>query len=340
MNRQPYVTWFLLLAFGIVFVRFGLHDPTIPRLLAAGADHGGLIAAGEVWRLVSAAFVHIGLLHLAFNAYFLYRIGPWLETVLGPGPFLVLFLVTAAGGNMLAAWVYPPFFVSAGASTSMFGFLGAAIALRARSGQRLTDLFRDPFGRQLISVTVINFAIGFAIPQISNSAHLGGFLSGLVLGACFLVEQGERSHARRTASLPVKAGWLLVGAAALLYTHRPYLHRWFQVRTAWFARGERAVRLDRALARRGVDERTLEFLRVMREMRGLAAAAGDRRGLGTQVRRRMWTLHRRLAGGLADPASVGIDPAVFGPFLAAVDRDPARALRALPEDPWRPPPAD
>lgn len=162
-------------------VGLGLNGSQDTRvLLFFGALQNRLVAQGEYFRLVTSMFLHIGLLHLAFNSYALYLLGQDVESLYGTRRFLVIYLLSGIGGS-LASFVLGSARVSAGASGAIFGLIGAAIAYfyvhRRTYGQ---------FGRMrlqsLLVLAGINLVLGFTVPGINNLAHLGGLFFGLALG--------------------------------------------------------------------------------------------------------------------------------------------------------------
>ena len=158
---------------------------------AGGADLFGILAldkprlaAGEWWRLVSPVLVHGSLLHLLFNMYFLYLVGPLVEQLYGSFRFLVLYALTAAAGSA-ASFLFGGPFQSVGASGAIFGLCGVLLAVSLIHRPVL-----DRRGRALMSqiggLVVLNLVIGFGFDAlgapIDNAAHVGGLLAGLWLG--------------------------------------------------------------------------------------------------------------------------------------------------------------
>lgn len=201
-------TYFLLAINIGVFLWMVVHgvsprNPTIDQLKFFGANSADLVVnQGEWWRLLTAIFVHIGLLHIATNMWCLWNLGLLGEPLLGPLGLIAVYILTGVSGNLLSiAWdvamahqhSLPLVVVSgvgAGASGAVFGIAGILIILL--SNRRLPI----PWGElQRLRTSVVRFAginlvIGAStmlpIPGISiridNSAHLGGFLAGLALG--------------------------------------------------------------------------------------------------------------------------------------------------------------
>lgn len=144
-------------------------------LVAWGADVPLLVAQGEWWRLVSAIFIHIGIIHLLFNSYALMFIGPLLEELLGKERFLVFYLVTGVVGFAISNWYYPPLLVTAGASGAVFGMIAMAAVLSRRWGSWSRIL-----QQQLVHWIIYAFVFGILIGA-NNAAHLGGALAGAAL---------------------------------------------------------------------------------------------------------------------------------------------------------------
>lgn len=129
---------------------------------------------GEWWRLLTAAFLHLSILHILFNMYVLYLIGPELEALFGHVRFLIVYLLAAVGGS-IASFAFGPFLVpSAGASGAIFGLMAALIV----AGHSLR---RDV--TQVIVLLGVNIVIGFLVPNIDWRAHLGGAVVGAAAAA-------------------------------------------------------------------------------------------------------------------------------------------------------------
>jgi len=134
----------------------------------------GIAVQGEWYRLITAAFLHGGLLHIGFNMYVLYLLGPVLERALGSARFLLLYLMAALGGSVASYATSAPNTLSVGASGAVFGLMAALLVVGRR--------FRHDVG-QVAMLLAINFAIGFIIPGIDWRAHLGGALTGAAMAA-------------------------------------------------------------------------------------------------------------------------------------------------------------
>ena len=154
------------------------------------------VASGEVWRLLTAAFLHGGVLHLLLNMYAVYLFGPQLESAFGRARFLVLYVVSALGGSAASYTFSSPLTPSLGASGAVFGLLGASLVVSRKLGRDASFLY---------VLLAVNLAFGFVAANIDWKAHLGGLAAG-ALTAIALV---YAPRARRTL---VQA----VGAAAVV----------------------------------------------------------------------------------------------------------------------------
>lgn len=182
---EPPATVLLLAANGVLWLveelSGGSRDPGVA--LAHGALTLRHLRAGQWYRLVTAMFLHFGLMHLLCNLWALYALGPSLEMFFGLRLYLLLYLLSGVAGNLLTAWRDARTgrtTVSAGASGAVFGLLGAYLALALLPATRHSvDLF------SLLYILGLNLAIGIASPAINMAAHLGGLLAGLLLSLLF-----------------------------------------------------------------------------------------------------------------------------------------------------------
>lgn len=151
------------------------------------ADNALLVAVNdEYYRMITAAFLHGSVLHLAFNMFALYSIGSQLEEGIGSGRFLALYGLSALGCSALSHFIGEPAQFSVGASGAVFGILGAYFVV-ARD--------RGIDARQIGGLILINLLIGAAVPHIDNAGHVGGLLTGGALGFAYV--WAERQPARR-----------------------------------------------------------------------------------------------------------------------------------------------
>lgn len=145
------------------------------------------VARGEWYRLLSVVLVHGGVLHLFFNMYALYILGPLVEGIWGTKSFAVFYVLAALAGSTASFLTNP--IPAVGASGAIFGLIGVVFA-GTRAHHPVLDVRARAIVRQLGTLIVLNLAIGFlAAGQIDNAAHIGGFIAGLWLG--FVVPPGR-----------------------------------------------------------------------------------------------------------------------------------------------------
>ncbi len=181
------------------------------ELLRRFASVNPVIADGEWWRVLTAAFLHGGLMHLLFNMYALYLFGPELESKVGSVPFALLYLAAAAGGGAASFLLGPDNQIAVGASGAIFGLFGAwlfvAYRLRQSAGGRYLL-------NQLGVILVINLALPLLIPNIDWRAHVGGLVTGVAVSALWSSLAVGRADA--VARRMVIAGTVLLGLIALV----------------------------------------------------------------------------------------------------------------------------
>ncbi|MDR3587018.1 MAG: rhomboid family intramembrane serine protease [Desulfosporosinus sp.] len=148
-------------------------------LIEFGAKVNSLIQAGQVWRLLASTFIHIGIIHLVFNLYALWALGPVTEESFGHRQFLMIYILSGLGGS-IASFLFSTA-LSAGASGSIFGLLGALLYY----SYKRPSLWKSGLGMNLVIIIIVNFGFGLSQPGIDNYAHLGGLLTG-TLSSVFL----------------------------------------------------------------------------------------------------------------------------------------------------------
>jgi membrane associated rhomboid family serine protease len=166
---------------------------------------GPAVAQGDWWRLITSAFLHGSLLHIAFNMYFLWFVGSAVETALGRGRFLLIYFVSALAGSA-GALVDTPRTLVVGASGALFGLLGAALVLERQRNFVL--------GGSALGLIVINLVLSFTLSNISIGGHVGGLIGG-VLCTLVLSKFGRGHAAYSRVGLWGIAGVLGVGLLSL-----------------------------------------------------------------------------------------------------------------------------
>lgn len=150
-------------------------------LLRLGAK-APYIFMGQWWRLVTAMFLHAGLLHIGMNMWCLMDLGPQVESLFSTPKFIVLYLATGIAGFLLSIW-WAPMGLSVGASGAILGLVGILIGASYHHGQ-LGSAIRSSLWRWVMYIAI--FGILF---RADNAAHAGGLVSGLALG--YFVAEGD-----------------------------------------------------------------------------------------------------------------------------------------------------
>ena len=170
------------------------------QLIADGGLNAPAVADGEWYRLVTAAFLHAGPLHVLLNMFALYILGSLLEPGIGTARFIGVYVVSLLAGS-LGALLVSPDTNTVGASGAVFGLMSAAFIMARRRGL-------EGLAAQIGFYVVLNLAFTFGVPGISIGGHLGGLAGGAV--AALLIALGER-HGRH--GLLEGAGMIVVAAA-------------------------------------------------------------------------------------------------------------------------------
>jgi len=234
LGRQGYVT-ITLIAANVLMLLVSLASSRNPGGAVAGGGFGGLlggqtplmdklavigqcgdprigplapcgVASGEYYRLFTAMFMHYGALHLLMNMYALWILGRSLEAFLGPVRFLALYLVAGLGGNV-AAYVFQPGALSAGASTAIFGLFAALFLVLRKLGLNAAAV---------LPIIIVNLVFTLTVPGISIAGHLGGFVVGGLIGAGLAYAPKEGRSAVQAATIAVAI--LALGGLSLWQT--------------------------------------------------------------------------------------------------------------------------
>lgn len=177
----------------------GLNGPIGQNL----AQFNAALAAGEWWRLFTPVLLHASLMHILFNMWALWILGPQIERGVGSLPFVSLYLASAAAGGAFVFLLGDAGTVAVGASGAIFGLFGVWFNWAVR---RRNTLYGRALLRQIGFLLLINAAIPLFIPTIAWQAHLGGLIAGFAIGEIWSRMRGPRASALRT----------LIGAAVAI----------------------------------------------------------------------------------------------------------------------------
>ncbi|GAA1748112.1 rhomboid family intramembrane serine protease [Nonomuraea wenchangensis] len=200
--RTPIVTYAILV---INLLIFGAQYLTGDRVTGELAMWPAGVALGEQYhRLITAAFVHGGVMHILFNSWALYVVGPYLERSFGHARYIAIYLISALGGSVLGLWLDPLSQPTVGASGAIFGLFGAVFVV----GRRLNMDVRG-----IAVLIVINLAITFVVSGISWTGHVGGLITGSLLAAAIAYAPSRNRTLWQAATI---AGVLIVLIALVL----------------------------------------------------------------------------------------------------------------------------
>lgn len=167
----PVVTYVLIAVNVVMFILQKAVPGVYEQLVLWPA---GIAGRGEWWRLATSAFLHADVMHILFNMWALWVIGPALERWLGGVRYLALYALSALGGSVLVYLLTPVNVPTLGASGAIFGLFGATLVLSRKLNFDM---------RWIVGLIVINLVITFVVPSISWQGHVGGLLTGAAVGA-------------------------------------------------------------------------------------------------------------------------------------------------------------
>lgn len=146
-------------------------------LVNLGAKYNPLIENGEVWRFLTCAFLHSGLIHIGCNMYSLYIIGPQIHQIYGAKKYFVIYIISCITSSLLS-YLMSPYSISVGASGGIFGLMGALVAFAIIERHKIEKRYLS----SLLQIIIINLFIGLSIQNIDNFGHIGGLFGGFIIG--------------------------------------------------------------------------------------------------------------------------------------------------------------
>jgi len=185
---------YVLIAINIILFLLGLIGQSTGslELFDRFALHRFYVQKGEVYRLITSAFLHQNLFHLFTNMYALYVIGTQVETYLGKKKFTIIYLFSAIIGSMLSCLINNSW--SLGASGAIFGLMGCLLYFGYHYRLYLDRVLKT----QIIPIIILNLALGFILPNIDNSAHIGGLIGGILSTMALGINEGKRNKTDQT----------------------------------------------------------------------------------------------------------------------------------------------
>jgi len=203
----------------------GLTSLHIDVLIAYGASWREGVWDGDWYRFLAPLFLHGSLIHIGMNMYSFYHLGPSAEIHFGTTRFGAIFFLSGLGGVCLSQLLGGH--VSVGASGSLFGILGAYLAVKVMACHDLQRATKNSEVRETFFFIVLNLAlIGFAVPNIDNWGHIGGLLFGFLYGALF---EYQRKHRNRGLALLIPcvllSATLVVACRWMVFNPHYHVHQ-------------------------------------------------------------------------------------------------------------------
>lgn len=191
-------------------------EPSAEQLVHWGAGFGPYSLGSQPWRLLTAMFIHIGILHILFNMLCLRNLGPIAELIFGWRKYLAMYLLSGLAGSVASAGVHP-MIVAAGASGAIFGVAGALVAVVYLRDLPALVSARGRLGKLgIVGFVMYNLVWGFAGTGIDNAAHIGGLAAGFLIALTIPVAGSQEGHAAvRRSNLVLLTGLVLVTGAYL-----------------------------------------------------------------------------------------------------------------------------
>ena len=199
-SNKPIITYGLIAINLILFVLMyilGSGSESTETLLNFGAlSKMHIILNNEYFRIISSAFLHIGIVHLLFNMWALKIIGSQVENYFGKAKYLVIYFVSIIISSLLSLVLTDLSVISAGASGAIFGLFGALLYF----GFNFRAYFGNVLLKQILPVIVVNLLFGFMTPGINNAAHIGGLLGGILTSYATGIK-GKSSKSERISGI-------------------------------------------------------------------------------------------------------------------------------------------
>ena len=173
--KKPVVTYIIVTLCVVIYLALAIFDQS-GNLTYMFTNNGLLVKSGEIYRLITAMFLHADIIHLVCNMYALLIVGPQVERYYGKRRFLFIYLISGLLGSLFSCVFSGAETFSLGASGAIFGLFGSIAYFTYYYRATLQGLLRS----QIVPVILVNLAIGFMIPGIDISAHIGGLIGGIL----------------------------------------------------------------------------------------------------------------------------------------------------------------
>ncbi len=187
--KKPVITYALIVLNIMVYLFMVLYDID-GNYFYALANNYEFVQSGQIYRLITSMFLHSDIIHIACNMYALYILGPIVERYYGKTKFLFIYMLSGILGSVFSAAFMSADTISMGASGAIFGLLGSIAYFTYYYRATLQGLLRS----QILPVIILNLALGFMIPGIDISGHIGGLLGGILISmAIGIGDKGRKS---------------------------------------------------------------------------------------------------------------------------------------------------
>lgn len=206
--KKPIITYLLIVINFIVFIFELCYG--VNYIATYGANIADYIKEGEIYRLITSAFIHAGILHLLCNMYCLYIIGPQLESFFGKIKFLLIYLFSAITGNLMSMLFTNG--ASVGASGAIFGLFGAMLYFGYHYRVYLGNVMKS----QLIPLILLNLLFGFMVSGVDNAAHIGGLIGGTLMTIALGVKY-------RSTVFEKVNGWIIVSIYMIFMCYMAFI---------------------------------------------------------------------------------------------------------------------
>ena len=202
-SKKTLITYFIIAICIVMFIISGFgYD--VDKLLLFGANYGILVKSGEIYRLVSCMFLHSGFLHIALNMYSLYIIGPKIEDFFGKWKYLVIYLLSGICASLLSIGLNGNV-VSVGASGAIFGLFGALLYF----GYSYRGYIGTIVKSQIVPIVFYNLLMGFFLPGIDISGHIGGLIGGIIVSKLLGTIENKKYDFSNIALFVIYFGFLI-----------------------------------------------------------------------------------------------------------------------------------
>ncbi len=189
--KKPVITYMLIVLNIMVYLFLLMYDADGELFYALANDYEA-VQLGQIYRLFSSMFLHADLLHIASNMYALYILGPQVERYYGKTKFLIIYLLSGLLGSVFSCAFMSSNTISMGASGAIFGLLGSIAYFTYYYRATLQGLLRS----QVLPAIILNLGIGFMIPGIDISGHIGGLIGGVLISMAIGIGDKGRTSDR------------------------------------------------------------------------------------------------------------------------------------------------